>query len=272
MSRKTVVMTGGSSGIGAATSEILIEKGEIVVSLDMKKPLGDVSVHIECDLSDPTSINRAIESLPQGIDVLLNIAGVPGTLDPATVMKVNFLGLYQLTEKLLPQIIHGGAIVNVASIAGYNWGRNLAKIKELLDIKDFSTQNEWCDSQKMDGDSAYSFSKECVVYYTMMLAGTLNSKNIRCNSVSPGPVSTPLLPDFKAQTAAGQIDWLISKIGRAAAPREIGSVIHFLSSDAASYINGRDIIVDGGLSAGLTTGLIDKRESPAYRDAKSRTA
>ena len=122
----------------------------------------------------------------------------------------------------------------------------------------------------MNGDLTYSFSKECVVYYTMVKAGQLREKKIRCNSVSPGPVATPLLPEFKAQTASGQIDWLISEIGRPAKPEEIANVIYFLASEEASYINGRDILVDGGLSSGLTTGAIDKKNSPAYQESKRK--
>ena len=104
-----------------------------------------------------------------------------------------------------------------------------------------------------------------VVLYTMLLADKLRKKKVRCNSVSPGPVSTPLLPEFKAQTAAGQIDWLISEIGRPAEPEEIANAIYFLASDEASYINGRDIIVDGGLSSGLTTGAINKKTPPPIK-------
>jgi len=264
-------MTGGSSGIGAATSKIFLEEGSIVVSLDAKEPLGEVTTHIPCDLAAASSIDQALQSLPtEEIDVLLNIAGVPGTLDASTIMKVNFLGLNYLTEKLLSKIKKSGSIVNVASIAGYNWSKNLAKITELLNLNSFIDRCDWCDTLKMDGDSAYAFSKECVVFYTMHLAGRLKNKSIRCNSVSPGPVATPLLPEFRAQTAAGQIDWLISEIGRAADPREIADVIYFLSGNNASYVNGRDIIIDGGLSAGLATGSIDKRGSPAYLEAQKK--
>ena len=100
----------------------------------------------------------------------------------------------------------------------------------------------------MNGDVTYAFSKECVVFYTILLADKLRKKKVRCNSVSPGPVSTPLLPEFKAQTAAGQIDWLISEIGRPAEPEEIANAIYFLASESASFMTGLTIPVDGGRS------------------------
>ena len=269
MSIKTIVMTGGSSGIGAATSKLFLDDGNKVISLDVKDPLGEVTSHIACDLAKPDSIAEALESLPEErIDVLLNIAGVPGTLDPSKVMEVNFLGLQSLTETMEGRISEGGAIVNVASIAGFNWMKSISRIKELISLKLHSEKVALCDSLDMNGDTAYAFSKECVVFYTMHLAGVLQARGIRCNSVSPGPVATPLLPEFKAQTAAGQIDWLISEIGRPAEPEEIANVIHFLASDKASYVNGRDIVIDGGLSSGLATGSINKTDSPAYQESK----
>ena len=113
MSGKTIVLTGGSSGIGSATSQLLLEEGANVISLDVKKPQAEVTRYIECDLSDLKSIDEAIHSLPDKFDSLLNIAGVPGTLDPITVMKVNFLGLVRLSEGLKEKISTGLNGMNV---------------------------------------------------------------------------------------------------------------------------------------------------------------
>ena len=267
--QKTIVITGGSSGIAAATCRIFMEKNEHVIMLDTKPPSVDVSTYIPCDLGSIESLDQSIKSFSEiEIDVLLNIAGVPGTFDPMKIMEINILGMQYLTDALSEKIKTNGSIVNVASIAGYNWARNAVKINELINIASHEERREWCETLDMNGDVTYAFSKECVVLYTMLLADKLRKKKVRCNSVSPGPVSTPLLPEFKAQTAAGQIDWLISEIGRPAEPEEIANAIYFLASDEASYINGRDIIVDGGLSSGLTTGAINKKDSPAYQKKK----
>lgn len=250
---------------------MFFEKGDHVISLDNKPSDNYVRTSISFDLSDPKSIDSAIQKLDtDAIDVLLNIAGVPGTFEPLKIMEVNVLGLQYLTEKLIDKIKIDGAIVNIASIAGFNWAKNVTKIYELINLGGYEEQRVWCKALEMNGDLTYSFSKEFVVYYTMVLAGKLREKKIRCNSVSPGPVSTPLLPEFKAQTASGQIDWLISEVGRPAEPTEIANVIHFLASKEASYVNGRDILVDGGLSSGLTTGAINKRNSPAYQESKRK--
>ena len=117
----------------------------------------------------------------------------------------------------------------------------------------------------MDGNAAYHFSKECVVVYTMQMAGPALARGLRCNSVSPGPVATPILPDFKQQAGAGQIEWVIAGIGRAAEPREIAEVVQYLATGPSSFVNGRDLIVDRGFSAGITTGWIDKSSAPGAK-------
>ena len=91
-------------------------------------------------------------------------------------MEVNFLGLQNLTEALEKKICEGGAIVNVASIAGFNWMKNIARIKDLISQKSYSEKIAFCDSLNMNGDTAYAFSKECVVFYTMQLAGVLQQE------------------------------------------------------------------------------------------------
>ena len=117
----------------------------------------------------------------------------------------------------------------------------------------------------MDGNAAYHFSKECVVVYMMQLAGRALARGLRANSVSPGPVATPLLPDFKEQAGAGQLDWVIESIGRAAEPQDIANVVFFLAGPDSTFVNGRDLIVDRGFTAGLATGWIDKNQSPLLK-------
>src|SRR5215213_6289329 len=128
-----VVVTGAASGIGAETAKVIAGGGAEVISLD-RNPAGGAHIapHISYDLTDRASIDAAIAAIDGPIDALCNIAGVPGRLPTATVIAVNFLGLRHLTEGLADQITDGGAIVNVASIAGNQWQTNLAEVKLLL--------------------------------------------------------------------------------------------------------------------------------------------
>jgi len=266
MAEKTLVLTGAASGIGAATSEILQKQGHRIISLDVKDPPSGVAQHIHCDLNDPDAIDAAAAAIDGEIDGLLNVAGVPGTLPAEVVVGVNLLGLRYLSELLQPRIRPGGAIVNIASIAGFTWQRRAKEINEFLDTADFQSGLAWWEAHKDDLNiDPYSFSKESVVVLTMRQAGTALGLGCRANSVSPGPVETPILPDFKQQAGEEQIDWVISKTGRAAQPADIAEVVCFLATEGSRWVNGRDIIVDGGYSAGISARWIDTSDAPARR-------
>src|SRR5438045_198037 len=125
---RRVIVTGGAAGIGQATVALLRRRGDDVTVLDLPGRDEDADGFVACDLADPDSIDRAAKELGDGWDVLCNVAGVPGTATPERIMAVNFLGLRQLTECLLPGLRSGGAIVNVASTAGLMWQQNYESV------------------------------------------------------------------------------------------------------------------------------------------------
>ncbi|MGA0793596.1 MAG: SDR family NAD(P)-dependent oxidoreductase, partial [Ilumatobacteraceae bacterium] len=112
---KRVVVTGAASGIGHRVTELLLEAGAHVIALDRSAVDLSVERFIRVDFTDPESIDAAVAEIDGEIDVLLNIAGVPGTADPEVTMRVNVLGLRMLTELLIHKINHGGSVTNVAS-------------------------------------------------------------------------------------------------------------------------------------------------------------
>ncbi|MGB1879518.1 MAG: SDR family oxidoreductase [Gammaproteobacteria bacterium] len=265
MAGKRILLTGASTGIGAACAQLFAAEGDEVISLDIKDQPEGASQHVHCDLSDAASIDAAVAQLDGKFDALLNVAGVPGTVPADLIMRVNTIGLVYFTEAVFPLLNRGCGVVNIASIAGFNWARHLKDIQELLAITDFEGAASWCAARDMDGNTAYHFSKECVVVYTMQLAGRLLALGGRANSISPGPVATPLLPAFKEQAGMGQLDWVIDTIGSAAEPTDIANVVKYLATGPSEFVNGRDLVVDRGFSAGLAMGWIDKNESPLMK-------
>lgn len=267
---KVVVVTGAASGIGAATVRALTASGAEIHALDVKLPEMILRQYVRCDLADPASIDHAVSLLPPAIDGLVNVAGVPGPEPADHVLAVNFLGLRMLCEALLPRLRTGGSIVNVASIAGRDWPRRADVVMGLLDTPDYAAGLAWAEAHRARwARDPYTFSKQCVAAYSQRLAGAALRRKVRCNAVSPGGVETPLTPDFTRQMGEAQVAWIDSQVGRRAEPAEIAEVIAYVALGPCRWLNGADIPVDNGYTAGLATGWIDVSQSPA---AQARAA
>jgi NAD(P)-dependent dehydrogenase (short-subunit alcohol dehydrogenase family) len=258
-SGKRVVLTGGYSGVGAACLEVLRDLGaRDVIVLDIKRPAGPVDTFIETDMGDAASVAAAVSRIDGPIDALFNNAGIAATHPVPKVMSVNWLGLRQLSEALLPKIREGGAIVNTASIAGGQWPAHLADVLEAISIEDRDELLVWCDGHAELVGDGYAFSKECVQVYTMKSAKQTLARGVRTNSVCPAPIDTPLLPDFNKTMTEKTMSWTIEQCGgQIATPMDIAMTLVFLGSDASRYVNGVNLNVDSGFSAFMTTGQLD---------------
>lgn len=254
-SEHPILLTGGASGVGEATAKQLLARGHKVVSLDIKPSTNPDITHHHCDLSDPASIDGVLADLTGPYSSVLNVAGVPMAVGNELTMKVNYFGLKYFTEKVWDRIADGGTVVNVASIAGNNWRKRRGLLMELMAIEDFDEGVAWWNkNEKTVGTDAYTFSKEAVVVYTMRLAGKGLARGIRVNDVGPGPVETPILPDFTNDVGADVMQSMIDVVGRSAQPSDIGEALVSLAEGQISWLNGQHIIVDGGLMAGLSSG------------------
>ncbi len=269
-----VLVTGGATGIGAATVARLQLAGAHVTVLDLAEPASGNVRFIACDLADPASIDAALKTLDGPWNALINVAGIPGPHPAEPVIAVNFLGLRHLTERLLPRMATGGSVVNVASTAGRDWQRRASVVSQLLDTPDFAAGLSWCrENGALWERDPYTFSKQCVVAWTYRAAGLGMPYGIRINSVSPGGTQTRLTENFTAQIGAEQVEWMNHQIGRPAEPDDIAAIIQFVATGDCGWLNGVDIPVDGGLTAGLIGGWIDISQSPAVlaRAARQRS-
>ena len=246
---KKIIVTGAASGIGAETAKMLKGRGATIIGMDLNKPQANVDQYIKVDFSDPASIETAVSSVPNGIDGLCNIAGVPPTKDRALVLKVNFLGLRHFTELMIDKLNDGASIVNVASLAGLGWPQAGDQIKALLALRDFSATEAFCETNgvEQDGGRSYFFTKEALIVWTMMNRWTWRDRGIRMNCVSPGPVDTPILPDF-LETLGERAKEDAKVMDRPGLPEDIAPVIAFMCSEDSGWIKGANIPVDGGMN------------------------
>jgi NAD(P)-dependent dehydrogenase (short-subunit alcohol dehydrogenase family) len=261
---KRVVVTGGASGVGAALVELLGDLGAASITvLDIKPPTASIAF-VETDLADPSSIDAAAGAIEGRVDVLFNNAGVAATLPPRVVMSVNYLGPRRLTQALLERMPSGAAVANTASIAGGQWPQRLPQILELLGIDGWDESLAWVDDHADLVADPYSFSKECMQVHTMKSSKATIAHGVRTNSVCPGIIETPLIPDFEATMSRPLLDWTAKQgLGRFATPAEIAAVLAFLGSDASVYLNGTNLVADSGFTASMATNQVDFSTLPS---------
>ena len=260
---RRVVVTGAARGVGAALLDVLadLEVAHVTV-LDVVAPGGKHEAYLATDLGDEGSVREAIAQIQDPVHALFNNAGVADTQPASTVLSVNYLALRTLSEGLLDRMVDGGAIVNTASLAGNLWRKRAQEINALLDIDvvdGWATPLGWFDAELPTlGQTPYNFSMEVVELYTLRSSRRTMQRGVRTNSVCPGPIDTPLLPDFRQTTSDTIVDWNIREMnGRPVAPREVAMVLAFLGSPGAAYVNGVNVDVDAGFSAALATGQVD---------------
>lgn len=256
-SGKRYVVTGAASGIGQAVAEQLLAAGAEVTSLDRNTPAVPVDRHVQVDLANPQSIDAALESLEGVYDGLMNVAGIPGTAPSEMVLAVNSLAVRHLTEAFFERLTPGGSVTIVSSTAGFGWPERLEVICDLLATETFEDGQAWFKEHPQQGN-AYNFSKEVTTVYTLSMGLALAQMGFRINAVLPGPVETPILVDFEESMGKDTLDGVKELLGRHATPDDIASVVLFLASDAAGWINGQALAVDGGISGAVASGVVPK--------------
>jgi NAD(P)-dependent dehydrogenase (short-subunit alcohol dehydrogenase family) len=256
---KRYVVTGAASGIGHAVAEQLLDAGAEVFSLDRNTPTAAVTGHIEVDLANPRSIEAALEQLDGEFDGLMNIAGIPGTAPGDLVLAVNSLSVRHLTEAFFDRLRPGGNVTIVSSTAGFGWPERLETIRDLLATDTFEEGAAWFKAHPQQGN-AYNFSKEVTTVYTMSMGLAMAQMGFRINAVLPGPVETPILVDFEETMGKDTLDGVKELLGRHATPGDIADAVVFLASDAARWINGHAMVVDGGITGAVASGVVPKPE------------
>jgi NAD(P)-dependent dehydrogenase (short-subunit alcohol dehydrogenase family) len=237
------VVTGAASGIGRATALLLLEQGATVVAADRDETglavVADAGAEpMVCDVTNPADRARLVDAAGPACDQLVNAAGVIrlAALDTVSdddwesIMAVNAKALFFLCQVFAPRLRPGGAVVNVASVAGKTGSTHEAGV--------------------------YGASKAAALSVTRSFAHAYAARGVRVNAVCPGLVDTPmndvvidgiaplrdLETDEYARSRLGAVP-----LGRLADAREVAEVIVFLLSDAASYMTGQSVNVTGGM-------------------------
>ncbi|MFI6512636.1 SDR family NAD(P)-dependent oxidoreductase [Streptosporangium sp. NPDC050855] len=242
---RVALVTGAGSGIGRAMAVAFAGAGARVVVCDIDAAsagrtaddIGDAAVAVTADVSDEASVTALVEAAIGAygrLDVLCNNAGVldsmalPADIPVAMwerVLRVNLTGTFLVTHAVLPHMLSRGrgAIVNTASEAGVRGGA---------------------------AGAAYTASKHGVVGLTRSVAWAYAREGIRCNAILPGPTMTGIATNATFDPAGiARLGPVLALGERMAEPERMADAALFLASDAASFVNGAIVPVDGGWSA-----------------------
>jgi NAD(P)-dependent dehydrogenase (short-subunit alcohol dehydrogenase family) len=249
-SGRRVVVTGAASGIGRATTELLVELGAEVHALDiLPVEVKGLASRTRCDVADPDAVGDAVGRIGAVLNGLFACAGVPLDHDPLDVMLVNFVGLREVADRTIEKMVEGAAIVSMGSVGGYGWREARESLEPLLSTDGFAEARAWCEENRVVYEAdAYGASKRGVNLWTRRVAPALLERGVRVNCVNAGPVDTPLFGPFRE--AYGEEALLGAfPMHRYAAPEEMAWALVWLNSPRASYVTGVGLDVDGGFAA-----------------------
>ncbi len=262
--KRVAVVTGGARGIGLAIGQWFLAHGYRVALLDINEATLDEAkaqvnnpdaIYVACDVSKPKQVQAAVAKVEKQfgrIDSLVNNAGVAifKTVlqttweDWRTIMDTNLDGAFLCTQTCAPVMLKngGGSIVNIASISGMR--------ASTLRI-------------------AYGTSKGALIHLTKQQAAELGDEGIRVNCIAPGPVLTEMAKKVHSTSIISDYFDAIP-LNRYGTPEEIANAVGFLCSDAASFINGQTLAVDGGFDAsGVGIPTLRRNRKAALKSVKT---
>lgn len=258
---RRVTVTGCASGMGEAVARILGDLGAEVHAIDIQEPSVPHESYLRTDIGDPASVAGTLSSLAEigPIDFHFNCAGVGHTLGPMACMRINWIGLRQLTEGVIPLMVDGGGIASIASDAGMGFQGQLAKIAELLAITDPTEATAWCAENPDKILDAYGFSKECIIAWTLQRAMPLaETRRIRINCIGPGPTDTAFMGQALADLGREFFDRFPTPLlGRMAHAEEQAWPMVLLNSPLNAVVTGEVLYTDQGFAGGVLSGAVD---------------
>jgi NAD(P)-dependent dehydrogenase (short-subunit alcohol dehydrogenase family) len=249
---KRVLVVGGATGMGAAAAQTVGALGAEVVVMDHAPVEFPVAAAVKVDLRDRAAIDGALDQVGGPVHAVFSAAGVadgtPG------IMKINFISHRHIIERLVSDgsLPNGSAVCMISSVAGLGWEANIPLLLDFLATADYESAAAWVDSH--EGTDGYGFSKQAMNCYVAYQSYPLLGKGVRINAICPGPTDTPLARANADTWLTFAQDYRDATGTPHLTADQMGNVMVFLNSDAASGISGVNLLVDSGHVMSSLTG------------------
>jgi NAD(P)-dependent dehydrogenase (short-subunit alcohol dehydrogenase family) len=249
---KRAVVVGGASGMGLAAAQTISDLGGELIVLDRVPVDKPAAQSIVVDLRDREAIDAAIAQIEGPVHAIISAAGVADGTEG--IMRINFIAHRHIIEALIDNgtLVRGGSVAFISSVAGLGWEGQIPTILEFLATPDFESADAWV--QAHEGTDSYFFSKQAVNTYVAHQAYPFLTKGVRINAICPGPTDTPLARANADMWLGFAQDYRDATGTEYLTPEQMGNVLAFLCSDAASGISGINLLVDSGHVMSSLTG------------------
>ena len=247
-----VAVAGGTTIVAQEIITRLANNGHEVVAFDVTSPR-DVVQWIKLDFRQPETVGAALEHVDGAFDAfVIAVDCAPREGHAREILIARFLSTRLMLEAMVARLSWGASILTIASSMGWRWRQNFFQVQELMKLSSADEVQGFLERYDMEEFRAYSIASEALIAMSTLKTEAFIAHGIRANTISPAAVNNEFFDVFTKRFGPKALANL-ARAGRVDCPNEIANVVEWMISEQSTWINGQDIIVDGGIEAMITS-------------------